>query len=332
MRMLEKYDMFRSLPLDELQAFDVTPAAKWFLAENEREEYDVVEDFHRVIPPYPAMWMEFEHPPFTYSRQRGQNHAPAHSLGLSTLTIEVRDGFMDFVVPLLENGENVQGRFVQELFTQYADAVTPLKASAYVDQEPLLRKIRNGENIRWVWLSTLYTTSPWVCRLMQKKCTPLVTRFSFLNETGGMMPKFVDMSPVTSYIADHDEQLEFGLNVGSTLLPFYFSLQLLHCKNVETADIAVAPKVKSKRLKSGSPDIKYKLLSVSPMRKAMQAQSTATSGDSVRKALHFARGHFKDFSQGSGLFGKYKGLYWWGDQVRGSATAGVIDKDYRVTN
>lgn len=41
------------------------------------------------------------------------------------------------------------------------------------------------------------------------------------------------------------------------------------------------------------------------------------------------RGHFKDFSA-KGLFGKYKGVYWWGDQVRGDSAQGVIDKDYRL--
>jgi len=60
MRMLEKYKIFPDS--EELQKFDVTPSSKWFLSENEQEEYDINEDFHHLTPPYPLMWMEFEHP------------------------------------------------------------------------------------------------------------------------------------------------------------------------------------------------------------------------------------------------------------------------------
>jgi hypothetical protein len=41
------------------------------------------------------------------------------------------------------------------------------------------------------------------------------------------------------------------------------------------------------------------------------------------------RGHFKDYSV-KGLFGRYKGVYWWDSQVRGEVNGGVVDKDYRV--
>ena len=52
---------------------------------------------------------------------------------------------------------------------------------------------------------------------------------------------------------------------------------------------------------------------------------------SVRNALHFVRGHFKDFSHGGGLFGKYKGLYWWSPRLRGSASSGIVKKEYMVS-
>ena len=48
----------------------------------------------------------------------------------------------------------------------------------------------------------------------------------------------------------------------------------------------------------------------------------------MRKALHFVRGHFKDYSV-KGLR-KYKGMYWWDSQVRGEVNGRVVHKSCRV--
>lgn len=50
----------------------------------------------------------------------------------------------------------------------------------------------------------------------------------------------------------------------------------------------------------------------------------------LRRRLHIARGHFKDFREGKGLFGKHCGLYWWDEQVRGVRERGQVKKDYEV--
>jgi hypothetical protein len=60
------------------------------------------------------------------------------------------------------------------------------------------------------------------------------------------------------------------------------------------------------------PESRYKTLTVTP----------------TRAALHFVRGHFKDYSV-KGLFGKYKKVYWWDSQVR-REVGGVVDKEYWV--
>lgn len=52
-------------------------------------------------------------------------------------------------------------------------------------------------------------------------------------------------------------------------------------------------------------------------------------GGGLRRALHLCRGHFKDY-RNSGLFGKYKGLYWWPESRRGDESAGEVFKQYEV--
>lgn len=50
----------------------------------------------------------------------------------------------------------------------------------------------------------------------------------------------------------------------------------------------------------------------------------------LKRALHICRGHFKNYSNGKGLFGKYKGLYWWDMNLRGNSENGTVVKDYKV--
>jgi hypothetical protein len=52
-------------------------------------------------------------------------------------------------------------------------------------------------------------------------------------------------------------------------------------------------------------------------------------GISLAKALHICRGHFKNFDD-KPLFGKLTGTYWWQPHVRGTAEAGIVEKDYRI--
>jgi hypothetical protein len=55
------------------------------------------------------------------------------------------------------------------------------------------------------------------------------------------------------------------------------------------------------------------------------------SGDSNQKRLHLVRGHFADYEEGKGLFGKLHGKYYIAPHVRGRAERGTITKDYRIS-
>lgn len=104
------------------------------------------------------------------------------------------------------------------------------------------------------------------------------------------------------------------------------TLCFMNCRNVKLhEDLPVNP---CKRRKQGVPFVKRYTLEIKPMIKILRREGNMdTSG--FRNALHICRGHFKDYRE-SGLFGKYKGIYWWDAQVRGSASAGSIEKDYSI--
>lgn len=116
----------------------------------------------------------------------------------------------------------------------------------------------------------------------------------------------------------------------NAMAPFLLSLSFMHCKNVTTKQVMPdAPVSKKYQKKHGRPLEKYYILDIEPMKKVLRTEGNSEK-TGLKQALHICRGHFKDFSQGKGLFGKFNGLYWWDSQVRGSHKHGVIDKDYNV--
>lgn len=110
-----------------------------------------------------------------------------------------------------------------------------------------------------------------------------------------------------------------------------FSISLMHCKNVSLETINYSEKLNKSRIRKGKkPLVKYHVLNINSMKRVLDGAG-ANSPTGLRNALHICRGHFKDFSKGGGLFGKYQGLYWWDPQVRGKIQNGVMLKDYKVS-
>lgn len=120
------------------------------------------------------------------------------------------------------------------------------------------------------------------------------------------------------------------LLASQNLYPAFVALAFAHCKNVELKTIIPPERLSDKcKKKTGKPLVKYKVLEIEPMKKVLRIEGQSeTLG--LKHALHICRGHFKDYSKGEGLFGKYKGLYWWESYVRGDPAQGVVVKDYNV--
>lgn len=319
MRMLEKYKIFPNS--EELQKFDITPSSKWFLSENEQEEYDINEDFHHLTPPYPLMWMEFEHPGEIYSRSMGRRHVDPHSMGMLLQTFELKKDATEEFIFRTKKGENVLAGITSSLINR------SLPASNGDDSETkkLLQLACDGkERIRWISLWTLFTDDRVFCSLSGKPFVPMMLRSGFFNETGRSLPGFLGAALLPEMASS--EAMQLGL---SAFLPFAFALQLLHCKNVVVSDVTLPPKVQKRRDKNGVPTVNYKILTITQLRKEVNSD-TSLRGSSVKKALHFVRGHFKNFSDGGGLFGKYHGMYWWQPRMRGDRKSGEVKKDYVV--
>jgi hypothetical protein len=114
------------------------------------------------------------------------------------------------------------------------------------------------------------------------------------------------------------------------IYPFLVATSILHCKNVTARRVHPPEKLAKAAAKRGRPIYSYSVLDLKPMRRILDGEGGMGHGASLAKALHVCRGHFKDYRDGAGLFGRVKGLFWWEQSLRGNVANGVHVKDYRV--
>lgn len=120
---------------------------------------------------------------------------------------------------------------------------------------------------------------------------------------------------------------EIRNSICSFLHPVWLAVSFLHCKNV-TIEPRGAGLNLGKR-KRHEPNCRYHVLVIEPMKKILKTEGRSDEVG-LKRALHICRGHFKDFRE-TGLFGKFRDIYWWNPQLRGSAENGVVEKDYKVS-
>ena len=96
--------------------------------------------------------------------------------------------------------------------------------------------------------------------------------------------------------------------------PALLALSLCNCRNTIVRDLAVSPKLIRSHSRKGTELTQYyKIIEIAPIREII-TKSTGSSGYG-RKAAAIVRGHFKDYRNGAGLFGRYKGTFWWNQRA-----------------
>lgn len=124
---------------------------------------------------------------------------------------------------------------------------------------------------------------------------------------------------------DHEEMA----NAAYFLWPGILAISFMHCKNVDMIENVPPILPMTNKRAQHPPRTKYYTLNIRPMQRILEDEGhISTNG--LKQALHICRGHFKDYRDGAGLFGRYKGMYWWESQVRGDKKYGEVHKNYRV--
>lgn len=179
-------------------------------------------------------------------------------------------------------------------------------------------------NVRWLMTASLFTAATASDKLV---AGPAFQWIMALDSTGALASR-----PLVFYLSDTPPPRPICPDaINLLLVPVLMALSLLNCRNVVVSECTPPSKFHQSvwRQKHGRPLVTMKTLDVIPMRR--EADATPEPPDAPAPlALHSCRGHFKDYRRSAGLFGKLRGLFWWGPHLRGSASSGLVIKDYRV--
>lgn len=121
-------------------------------------------------------------------------------------------------------------------------------------------------------------------------------------------------------------QCQISLSAISTTLNI---LALLHCRNVKTQSPKFGGKLKGQKKPKGYSE--WKTLEISVPGVKTNSHST-DSGFVGLTRQHLVRGHFADYRNGAGMFGResMRGIYWISPHVKGNPEHGTIVKDYSL--
>lgn len=274
---------------------DITEAARMFLEDTNDDFWDYREDFPTIVSPWDLAWYEWRSP--AHYRVNKQLHKmPSLRFGAATLCCRV--------------GTNAEATLwrnvaVNVLMGPYACS------KARVSMPEVTGMVEHAMGV------TLFAELP------GRNLVSLATVLDCLDEQGKPL---IGNRVILSRAPGEEARAQ-----PAVLLPLYFAISLLHCKNVSLTDKEVPEKLQRARRRRGKPEkTVYKMLEIDPMKRVLRGEGRSREGG-LRQAMHICRGHFKDYRK-KGMFGKetHKGIYWWDMHVRGDADQGKVIKGYKI--
>jgi len=134
------------------------------------------------------------------------------------------------------------------------------------------------------------------------------------------------MSHGSSAISKHE-----SMQLGLASFVAWTALAMLNCDNIDSVEHHAPEMFQRSRTRKGKkPLVSYRTVEVNLEKTPKGVATQRLSGNGTDARLHQRRGHMKDYRKGAGLFGKYKGLWYWGETLAGDADEGVVVSDYKV--
>lgn len=122
-----------------------------------------------------------------------------------------------------------------------------------------------------------------------------------------------------------------SVQVAAASLVGWTTLAMMNCANIATDSHCAPDAFQKARARSGKkPLVSYHTVRVDLDKTPRAIGAEGLPGDGSTPRRHKKRGHMKDYRGGKGLFGRYKGVWYWGPTLAGSAEEGVVVSDYEV--
>lgn len=287
---LKKCDEFRKDLLKKSIIFKIDNVADYIFCQLPKDKWSLKEDFPNIAPPFEIFWMEYNVPKYTNIN------------GNIEKTPKNLDGIFGFLVA------------AQELSIDDAKS-TNTNAKWVLNIKMFYKRTILGER----GFSDIK-----IMKMVGVKSDGTLATVNYNGEVKDFITTVAGKETFESAIIDFDDIKNLGTEM---TFPVFLSLSFLHCKNVEIVENNRGRKKTHNKNREYSD--KVYTLKINPIRKILD-DTAKKHKTGIKQALHICRGHFKDYSKGGGLFGKYKGTYWWPSYVRGNDKYGTIDKSYEI--
>jgi hypothetical protein len=328
------------------------------------EYWEFPRDFPMVVPPFRTCVIECARPSRVWSKEKGESPLIRERLPKTWAVLFQSNKLSEVLGKNREKSYEVLGWRADELrdvLSRFLDGIESNSDGeksykfkiAIHDKSPFGRELKDHDTMDfhnlWFCSATLFTETPngFVSddHDFEKDSLigPLGT-YSYLVDKYGYVlgepifgipsdPAWVhDLDPDWHKAMEHGQHVAKRLqaNVSASLFfPAFLAVSFMHCKNVKMKTERPPEKLNHSRVKKGRrPMVTYRTLEIDPMKKVLRYEGKAeTTG--IPQALHITRGHFKDYRDSEkGLFGRYKGLWWWEQHMAGRSEAGTVVKDY----
>ena len=304
-RMIDRLRL-AGVPLGGMQSVVIDNAAEYFLTTRIPKGWNsdtfTLADFPQCLSPWRSAFIEFCLP----ASEREQHREAPYGVGMAVYSIRKTD--------LATRGEDPEGSL------PHIQQVIVRTYPHFVAQSE--------------WLTSF---ALWLEKSKGVLGGPLANYTFFHTANGdllwnnGNVPEAVMVDMECSAFDSTEQQRDFARCVMTPyLFPFLFAFSLANCKNVTTSIVHPPEKLsRAHTRRHGIPLSRYYTLNIETMKKILREEGKVES-HGLKHALSVCRGHFANYTEGKGLFGKYHGQFWIPQHVRGSASQGVVTKGYAV--
>ena len=242
--------------------------------------------------------------------------------------------FVEWEKPLVPNGKRMGTLFLACSPDQAEQTARRILGEGTQTTPAKIAEFRSNPRCRWIYLTLEFLEFPYDANdYISGVRGPYHLSTISVAEDGGLLGFW--MSRATRNLPEQE-----SMHVGAASLVAWTTLAMMNCANVDTVAHCVPDAFQKARKKSGKkPLVAYHTIRVDLGKtpKQIAAESLPSTNEEPLPAAdgstprrHKKRGHIKDYRRGKGLFGRYKGVWYWGPSLAGSETEGVIVSDYEV--
>ena len=325
--------------------------AEYLYAGTDQEVWNLERDFPSLAPPFPRFFIEWRRPSKIVSCERGVTLAEGlpRAVGIlfeastaEDITAAMKDRenhqrAKDYIAKMGQQLERVLLPKLQRLVTETGSNEAAIAGLTENERTMLqqyvgaLKALEKGlgnlpslpENIAWTMVAYSFV------EVAKDAIIGPLGHWQFCLDHAGVI------------VPPHNFGLQFWTKpewppteltepISTAIFTAALTLSFLHCKNVVLKTEAPPEKLnRAYQKRHGKPLSRFHTLEIEPMKQVLRTEGKSEE-TGLKRAIHICRGHFADYSDGKGLFGKYHGRYWIPAHVKGTKSEGIVMKRYNV--